>query len=520
MTSPSADSAAADPVQDTGETAPAPDSYGRILKTSALLGGSSVVNVILGIIRTKVLALQLGPALFGVMGLYTTLTAMISSVTSLGIGQSAVRDIAAAAGSGDELRMARTTLVFRRIVWITGLFGLLVTVALAYPASGWTFGNHHHVWAIALLSLTVLFAEFTAGQTALLQGLRRIRDLSAMNVLGAILSTVLSIPLLLRFRERGIIPFLLAVAAGQLAISWWYARRVKVVPVKVTWRETYEQSREMTSLGVAFVVSALAVSGSTYLIRLLIRRFAGEAGVGLYQSAFAICSIYVGFVLQAMAGDYYPRLSAVANDAPKRNQLVNEQAEMAVLLATPGLVAALVFSDLLIWLLYSNRFAGASDILRWQVLGLLGRIISWPLGFILLARGDKAAFLWSEIAASLLHVALVGAGVAWFGTAGAGAAFAGLYLVYVGLVLWIVRARHEYAWRSSTRNLVMLGTVLVLVAFGSTFCGSRAWRFGLGSAILAIAGYASVRGMVQRLGMERLASAWRSIVVRIGFAGA
>ena len=67
-------------------------SYGRIVKSSALLGGSSMINVVLGIVRTKILAVQFGPALFGVMGLYESLTTMISGVASLGLGQSAVRD--------------------------------------------------------------------------------------------------------------------------------------------------------------------------------------------------------------------------------------------------------------------------------------------------------------------------------------------------------------------------------------------------------------------------------------------
>jgi antigen flippase len=90
------------------------NSYGRILKTSTLLGGSSAINVALGIVRTKVVALQLGPAIFGVMNLYTSLTAMITSVSLLGLDRSAVREVAEAAGSGDAGRVGQTILVLRR----------------------------------------------------------------------------------------------------------------------------------------------------------------------------------------------------------------------------------------------------------------------------------------------------------------------------------------------------------------------------------------------------------------------
>ncbi len=496
----------------------AKDSYGRILKTSTLLGGSSAFNVCLSIIRTKVLAIQLGPAFFGVMGLYTSLTAMIGSVASLGLGQSAVRDIAAAVGSQDDSRIARTTCVFRRLVWVTGILGLIATLGLAYPGSAWTFGDYNHVWAIGVLSVTVLFAQLQAGQMGLLQGLRRIRDLTATSIVGGIWSTVMAIPILLWLRERGIVPFLVVVAAGQLATSWWYARRVRMSPVTLTWRETWEQSREMLSLGVAFVVSGLALSASVYAINLIIRRLVDEAGVGLYQSAFAISGVYVNFVLQGMAGDYYPRLAGVGEGLLDRNRLVSEQVEMAVLLAVPGLVAALVLAGPIIVVLYSGGFMGATDILRWQALGLLGRIIGWPLGFILLARGDTIAFLVTEVVACLVHVGLVLAGVWWFGLAGAGAAFAGLYLFYVVLMCWVVRRRHGYIWRKSTRNVVLTGSLVVAAGFGTTFIGSTGYRLGLGVVVLLIAGCFSLRGLVERVGVERIRQVKRTVAMRLGWA--
>ena len=115
--------------------------FGRILMSSSLLGMSSLINVMLGIIRVKVLAVQLGPAFFGTISLYTSFITTISSVTSLGVGQSAVRDIAAAAESGDEQGMARKVAVLHRVVWVTGIFGFIVTLGLAVPGSFWVFGN-------------------------------------------------------------------------------------------------------------------------------------------------------------------------------------------------------------------------------------------------------------------------------------------------------------------------------------------------------------------------------------------
>lgn len=493
--------------------------YGRILKSSGLLGGASIINVLLGMLRVKVLAVELGPALFGVISLYNSLLTMAAAITSFGLGGSAVREIAKAAGEGNELRVARTVVILRRMVWLTGLLGVATVVVFAWPASWWTFANHSHAWAIASLAIIVLFTHLQAGQTAILSGLRRIRDMAAVNVLGGLLSTLLAIPLLLLFRENGIVPFLVAVAAGQLAVNWWFASKVKLPAIQVTWRQCAAESREMFHLGSAFVASGIAMELSAYLIRLTLQLQVGDTAVGLYQSAYTISTIYVGFILQAMAGDYFPRLAGAGEDRIVRNRLVTEQAEMALLFAVPGLVLALVFSEWLIYLLYSERFAGAADIMRWQVLGLFGRIVTWPLGFILLARSDKLAFLVCELSTSAVHVLLVWLAVRSFGAVGAGIGFAGQYLFLVFLVITLVRVRHGFVFDFKLITLALSGTLLTALAFGTTFVDQSLWRYGLGIVVFLSAFVWSIIGLVRCLGRDKFVELWRKLKFRTGRNG-
>lgn len=491
----------------------APNStYGRILKTTTLLGGSSIICVILGIARTKILAVQLGPALFGVLGLYTSLATMIVGITSLGLGQSAVRDISAAVATGDDVHSAKTIRSFRRMIWSTALVGLITTLLVAYPASFWTFGDHRHVLGIAALSLLVFFTQLQAGQAALLQGLRRISDITGANISGALWGTIVAIPLVLVLRERGIVLFLICVSGGQLLTSYWYVRRVKVMPVAVGWSEALRHSHDMLRMGLMFVVSGASLAISMHLIRIIIQRQLGEVSVGLYQSALTISSMYVGFILQGMAGDYYPRLSAIAEHSEQRNSMVSEQAEMAILLATPGLVASLIFSEPLMSMLYSSSFLAASDVLRWHILGLLARIVAWPIGFILLARGDKAAFMLAEVTTSVLHVSFVFFGIRWFGIDGSGIAFCCMCWCNLVLVYWIVKRRHSYTWPVSSRNVILYGAAAVGVAFATTLLPSVFWRLGIGTIILAGAAAICLRAVTLRVGKERFVKVWQRVI--------
>jgi len=172
----------------------APHTYGQILKSTVLIGGSSVTTIALGIVRTKAMALLLGPAGVGLLGLYGSIADLMHSIAGMGISKSGVRQIAEAVGSGDAARIARTVTVLRRMSFLLGVLGAVIVVALSSLISTFTFGSDHHAGAVALLSVAVLFRLVSDGQAALIQGMRRISDLAMLGVWGAVFGTIITIP--------------------------------------------------------------------------------------------------------------------------------------------------------------------------------------------------------------------------------------------------------------------------------------------------------------------------------------
>ncbi len=60
------------------------NTYGQIIKSSALIGGSSLINVAIGIVRTKAMAVLLGPAGFGLMEkLYTAVADLARNIAEM-----------------------------------------------------------------------------------------------------------------------------------------------------------------------------------------------------------------------------------------------------------------------------------------------------------------------------------------------------------------------------------------------------------------------------------------------------
>lgn len=453
--------------------------YGQILKSSALIGSSSALGVCFGIARNKAMALILGPAGMGLAGDFNSIVDVVRTLAGMGVNTSGVRQIAEAVGSGDEQRIARTVKTLRRVALLTGTLGALLLLALCIPVAKFTFDaeikikdmifdTHAQVVAIATLALAVLFADVSAGQTALVQGMRRIGDLAKINVLGALYGTVFSIPIIYFWGARGVVPSLICVAGMGILTSWWYARKVKIAPVKMERGQFVGETRALLKMGVVFMASALMTAGVAYLVRVIITKQISLDAAGYYQAAWVLGSFYIGYVLQAMGTDFYPRLTAVAHDKKECNRMVNEQTEVGLLLAGPGLIATLTFAGLLMHILYSKQFGDAPvavELLRWICLGMILKVVSWPMGFILIAKGERKLYFWTELLSNLMYVGFVWGGGRAFGLQGVGMAFFAMYLVYWVGIYAVVRRLTGFKWSPTNVKLALLFVPLVAAVF-------------------------------------------------------
>lgn len=470
-------------------------SYRTIFKSSALVGGAQVISILVGILRTKALALMLGPAGMGLVGLYGTAAALVGTICSMGIGSSGVRTVAEAAGVGDEAKISRTIITLRRVSLVTGTLGMFTLLALSYPLSRLTFGDTQHAWGMALMSLTLLFGGISAGQTALLQGLRRIRELASSQALGAIFGAIASIALIYLLREDGVAPYLVAVSAFGILTSWWYARRIRVERVNMPFRDTLHASRALLGLGTVFMVSALLAAGVAYGSRILILWELGADAVGLYQATWTLSSLYVSLVLNAMAMDFFPRLTAVAKDNVLVNSMVNEQTEMGLLISIPGVLATITLAPWVLTVFYSGEFVAAAEIIRWQIIGIALRVVSWPLGFVAVAKGKGVVFLLTEIAASALHIILLLVCMRLYGLDGVGISFALLYVFHSVGMLFTCRWLSDFSWSSQAKKILVSSCMIVALTFIAVRYLPQMYGVVCGILLTIVAAYACVQGL-------------------------
>ena len=483
--------------------------YGQILKSSAIIGGSSAINLGLSIVRTKVMAVLLGPAGIGLFGVYGSILDLVRAIGGMGINTSGVRQIAEANGSGDAVRLARTVTTLRRVAFVCGALGALLLVIFSRPISQFSFGNIEQAGSLVLLALAVFFADVSGGQAAVVQGMRRLGDLARINVRGALYGTILSIGIVLYFfqqgePERGIVPSLVCVAAIGILTSWWYARKIKVAPVTMTTAEISAEVSGLLKLGFVFMTTALMTMVVAYVVRTIVLRQLDESAAGYYSAAWQLGGIYVGFILSAMGADFYPRLTAVANDNAECNRLVNEQTEVGLLMAGPGVLATLTFAPLVIDLFYSTKFGPAVEVLRWICLGMLLRVASWPMGFILGAKGARKAIFFSELSMGLLQIGLALVCIRQFGLNGTGIAFFASYISYCLLIYLIVRSVSGFRWSGENKVIGLLFLTLISSLFVGKYFLPSAVVVASGVLITIAASYYSAKKLCALVPLDKL----------------
>jgi len=492
-------------------------SYGQILKSSALVGGSSVLNIAIGIVRTKAMAALLGPAGFGLAGLYGSIVDLTQSIAGLGINSSGVRQIAEAVGSDNTERIARTTVVLRRTSILLGVLGAVLLVVFSRQVSALTFGSRQHAGAVCLLSIAVFFRLVSAGQGALIQGMRRITDLAKMGVLGAVFGTLISIPVVYFLREKGVVPYLVAVAAMSIIASWWYSHKVYIQTPSMTACHVGQEAAALLKLGFAFMSSGLMTMGVAYAVRITLLRKVGFEATGWYQSAWTLGGLYVGFILQAMGADFYPRLTASAKDNTACNRMVNEQARVGLLLAGPGVIATLTFAPAVMALFYTAKFSAAVGILRWICLGTTLQVITWPMGFIIVAKGRQGLFFFSELAWTIVAVTLAWICVKSFGLNGAGIAFFGSYVFHGFLTYPIARMLSGFRWSTDSKQTGLIFLSLIAMVFSGFYVLPLLFAACVGALAVVLSGAYSIRVLLGLISLDEIPRPMQRLIARFSF---
>ncbi|MFL6727009.1 MAG: O-antigen translocase [Sphingomicrobium sp.] len=442
----------------------------RIVVSTAILGTSSFVNVLVGAVRMKAAALILGATGVGLVGLVQNFMLTAAAFLGLGLEQAAPRQIgkARASGAADE-RTARAALLLTTL-GAAALGGVAVWLSREVVARD-LFGDPSLSRPLGWMSIGTALTIAASSQTALLVGLGRIKDVARVSIVSALVGTAAALLSLYLWGNRAVIPFVLAAPVAAFFVGGYFTSRLPKAGRAGSGRSRLgSESVSLATLGVSMTLAAALANAAQLAVRALINHGHGLAELGYFQAAWAISTMYLAMVLQAMGVDYFPRLTAVGEDHSKANQLINEQTFVALTLGGPVILLTLGICPWVLQLLYSSEFRQAAGLLRWQLFGDVLRLASWPLGYMLLATGSRGTFLLVETTACLIFVVLSALLLPSLSIEAVGVAFVCMYAIHLPMTFAAVTRLSGFRWTSD----VLRRFSILLVLAGGTLAMARA----------------------------------------------
>lgn len=454
----------------TGKAHKSGEGYGKILKYTGLFGGVQILQVVVSVLRNKCAAIFVGSAGMGINDILNRTTDMFSSLTNMGIPLSGVRAVAADNATGNQEQLQSRVATIRLWSLVTGVVGAILCFALARPVNTLLFAGKIPHGFLRIVAPVILFMSIYGGEAAVMKGTRSLRRLATTSAIGALLSFVSTATIYIRYGIAGI-PWALLIGAMILMLAALVATHRQF-----PWARELFSVRRLTAgkalltLGLAYVAAGFAGTGAEILARALISQHS-LSDVGIYAAGFVVCATYTRIVFVAMDADFFPRLSAQANNAEARNTIVSKQIDVCVLLMAPMIATLLMFLPEIIRLLYSTEFTAAESVCIGAAGYLLLKAVISPIEYIPLATGDSATYLVMELIYDAVFVGSIAAGYHFMGIGGTGLALTASYLVDFIVVFTVYRRRYGLRLTSATVRIFIFQGAIVAAAFATFSTG-------------------------------------------------
>lgn len=439
------------------------DRYRNSFAATILFSGVQIYQIIIRIIKSKFVALFIGPTGMGIQSLLHSTTDTISAATNFGLSTSSVKTIASANRDGNKEIIAKNVYALRRLIWMTGCLGLVICAAFSPIWSRTSFGDGSYVWSFIAVSAIILLDQLNKGELALLQGMQQKKQLARANIIGQTLNAILTIPLYYFFGIKAIVAALILGSLISFVISRTFSRKVEVTKVKMTWKETFCFGREMIKLGFFLSLQYLMSTLSLWIVRNYVSLHGGVDEVGLYSAGTAIVTTYIGLVFAAIATDYFPRLAATKNNE-EMNVAVSTQAELTIVMLTPLIVAFIVFCKPAIILLYSNKFLPVEYMMYWSIGAVLLKAMGWALSYTLLAKAKPLYFFLNELFSIIWGLPIKLLCYKYWGLTGFGMATMICYLLYFIQVLVVTNKLFGLSFKWPIWRLFFLLNIPVVLS--------------------------------------------------------
>lgn len=359
----------------------------ELLEAYGLLGIQHFSSLVMGFVRTKLIAASLGPFGLGIFAQANSFLLLLQGFTTLGLGGGFIKLVSEYHSRQDYERLNRTVSTALVVFSLFSLALVVGCIAFQEPLARWAFADSQYGQYILVVAISgFLWAQY---QTIafLLRSLLLWLDFTIVSTAGYLLS-IISVFVLIRL--AGLDGAVFSLLAGQVlnVLIAWLVLRLRVLPVHpVRFWKTVPDRRALGELATFLAPSVLIqfmAYFATFAIRAEIIRQLGAEANGIYQTIWSISLAYMGLVATATTTYGIPKIASVLEQPEKILTVQNNGLRISLLVLLPLTLALYALREAWIPLLFSPAFISAGGFLIWQFLGDILHAIRQNLNILLI----------------------------------------------------------------------------------------------------------------------------------------
>ena len=312
------------------------------------------------------------------------------------------------------------------------------------------------------IGLSLMFNQIAAGYFTILQGLQKFKFIAKITLLSTIVNLAISYFIYMKYKINGIAVVFLLNSLSSVIISFFYYKKLRIKNLKLKNKYFIYKTKRILSFGIVLTITGLIPLCFSYLFKIIIAK-KGLEMLGLYTAGYAIVNTYSNVVFASMSSDYLPRLSNAIHNKEKYINIVNKQSEIAIIIFSPIILFFIVYSKILINILYSSKFENIDSLLILISFGTFFKMLSYPIATILIANGKKKLFFFNELIYNSYNFILGIIFFRFFGLTGLGLSFVLTYLIYFIQVYFITNSFFSFSYNINTVKLCISSLCLILI---------------------------------------------------------
>jgi stage V sporulation protein B len=458
----------------------------RVGRGAAAFLAGSVVAVVTGLVRVILLVHTLGVDGYGALVLAVTVTALIGSVTNLGLQLGVTRMMAHAQAQGDDARAQRLLRASILVGTATGIVGTIIALAI-----GWSgiVDGHSTMIALEILAPIVLM---TTLRPALFGALRAYQDLRAIFILGIVTPIIdlVTIGIVILAGLGGIGWFAIALvvsAAADLAMTSWFVYRHRGGGrlTDTTWAD----ARALIAFSLPLLVTQLTFYAIQRSDVLLLGIFQGARDVGLYAPVMRVVEASQK-ALGAFPLLYVPIVAALVGrkNSEGIRRLYLSVTKWGYVAGFTLLLPLVVAPAAILHLLFGSAYVSMATVARVLAIGYWTTIITGLNGVTLGALGLQRKAAGYSAAGGIANLVLGFLLIPAFGPAGAAWSNTLSYiLINVLFSVLLFRKARITPFRSDTTKLFVFSGIVTAAGLGlSTLPAFNGTAAAIGLAVAAV----------------------------------